>query len=652
MDLKQIGIDMIKRTYDLSQSLTNISTASRNTTNLDSTSEDLDALYAKLDVISNRILTNKQNSDKLNIIADEIGSVLNQFGQTKSNLSILDSSFKQFEDNLTQLQFTFDIQRGIIDDLVKQMVKFRLEQKSIQEDVPRGAYRLIKQYGSDSDRYMALSHKVRQALLFNESANQTFAGVKARLSDARRAEALSTETIKQLLNESMIRDKLFNDGHFLRVVADYLSPGIVLSKTRPDNDIEFLHEKKDVARMLAADITPMAELYISNASLRIAELKSINESYLGSQISLNEAGLTFEQFSSNLTSLVQKISQFNNTKRYDFAKAIEDSVGMTRVRLDRVDAKLTMAQAEMAELERLTSGGNVADKISELSNEINSTLDNLMPHLTSFADNIKTEITFGELSTLRSKTISLMDIASQMNDKLADAVKIRRSTDKVCLLTNATNQETQDVITQVIKTISDEVNSIAPSDITSENLVLDVGASGLVNLRDRLSKLNVKLLGDHSKEKRRVEIESNRLIRLKGEGVELLGSLKDSHRNVKHLLSLSSDHVKDLSVDTKLMVDTNTTLGFAQNPDAYLLKTEDLAKRLRERKRTVSLLTGFRSIAMHLYKSLGKTDGLRQEFDSNEQTFLRQHKVLQFLHQEMDRITAEIKVKLDNCQTS
>lgn len=657
MSMRNYSVEVVKRAHELAQSITSSMGLFHKRSNVmhsgehsrlagGLTSQGGDIFHGlddKMSLIGERVLVNKQSSDRLNLLASELGSAVDLFNEIKSNSTTQTMISTQLNNDIKLLTQNLVVLTQVIIDLSENVKKYRQDQLDIQEKSPTGAHKFVQMYTNKSHRLLfdSLESNLKLRGELDSPMRLLESKVDALRESRRQLDEIASELINQSIrtNQQNISDP---EGQLSRLPFNLTA-----------NHLELLRDTRDITLLLMEDMIPKLKLYLSQSDLRSAKLETAGKFVSSSRTQIDETDNAIDAFNSSVSRIQLKITSFCDnsegsvSKPCNLSQVIENGIGLVRKGLNKIGATKATARSGMSELVRSNSSNNIPNKISHLIDQINKTLEAISPRLTEFINSIRTveNDDLGKIVSLRYKAYTLTDLVSAMNNGLSKAIKIRQDSEATMRQTEAINSNSSTQAAEISSTLlsldgefTSQMAAIQPAATKTNRGNLIVSLSEEVNLlRNRVASFQVKLAEKELRNKHLIKSQMNRLNYVRELNERLLERLKVEYEEALECLSSLSAWNQTAAVrEDDDFRSANLSIGRVNR-----------ARLISEQRRLTNLVAGYRLVTKQLYKSLGKTVGLSESFASNERIFSHQSKLLERLHEEVDRVAADIKEKFD-----
>ena len=684
--LKEASLSLIKRSYDLSQSLT---------TNLDldelitrTRIEVRDVMKANrrsfsdldrdIDTIGGCVLENKRNSDRLNLLSSELNSTINSLVSSKVLLAEGELNQRRLRLDLSQLSYKLELQEGAIerlDELINE--RYLAESVAIQERIPQGAYKLIKFHQQRSHK--ALSRAIKEVQQFASRISESVVKLRAESDGLRTASGQLDVIGLRILNEAVNFHQLNQSNALEResLAKLHLEPILI---TGP---VPRFHDRlvsTQVVKMLADEASSMFENYSTSFENRTAEMAPIREIIESAKSTINSTSCSLDEFSSKLNQTLQLIGSFNSTSPLDFNQFVATTNQRIHSCLDKADAKLNAHLSDLNELKAYNAKRNVSEEVANLGIEINSYLVANLPSLIHLRSSIKSD-ELNEMTSLKERTNLLADRTDQLGARLTEAIEMKQAALDTSSLTRALNVQLDERLTSVAQLLGAASHEIAnitgsgaqqrPAGNQSESSSGPLKSS--INMTKALSN-RVKQL--QSKTMRRKIILRKLVGSLEKDlssrneiNSKLLEQVADGQRGVTSYLSTMSlvdaDRFKSSGSNSTSPSKERTAPGVASPGAVYDTQkvhhdgdkldaiNRNRVQTLDRQVRLINFLSEVENISLSLYQRLASTESLKGEFLENERALAAQQKMIQILSRQMDSVNSDLERKskyYESCQ--
>lgn len=670
--LKEHSVNAIKHTHELNNLLTtNFKVQLDDKKNNEQENSKNQISFYELDdkihTIGEKVLANKQNSDRINVLAKELNLTISNLQETKLEMSSRQEENKKLRFDVSKFNYKLCIQKKILDELDQIIYeKYNREQTNVQEKIPRGAFKLIQ------------NHRNRTLLAFSNAS-----GLKNKF--LRDLNSITLGYSNKV--DSLKKGKRHLDGIGIRILNE-LTNLYSLNTSSPlsnffkmltsEPTIELLDGSKtmrDSAKLLVDEASQKYDNYQSNLDNRTNEMMFAKRLIEETRLAINKTGYKIDEFNLGVSQLLQVIASFNNSESsHDFDQIIENSTQLIRTDLDKVEAKWTSAQLDMTELPQVNlTQSPLANQIFSLSDEINRILERNLPEFHDFKNKIKNDLEGTDELNIKTKT--LKDELSEINNNLSNTIEVigyaRATLDQAKLMNTRTDNEVVKLIQSMANLEQDidgfnntpvlqqfrESREISRRDYDQQLMVSKVSTNRPRSLHERLKHLQIDLIKRRITSRRLIDGQVNGLTNRNANNERLLVEVSHKYAEVSQCLSAIKNDLGVRHASTPLgkyespnPPDTAPT-GFSGelSPANSVVSADQSGTRIRKLKdhrRAANLITGFNQVSKELYQRLGETYGLKEEFETNEKVFLHKQKVIDSLHVEIGQITADIEKRM------
>lgn len=658
-DLKLSSVDLIKNTYNLAKSYASDLGLPINLEG-DETSENkglmhdigntkkrgdrLVELGEKLAIIGEIALSNKQNKDRFNLLSAEINSVIWQLNNIKTEFHEQEGLKGNIIDSLAQLTLRLSIETSMVDELTRRMLKF--ERIEAQQSSPEASLKLMKDCRDRSQNLMENSIKYHHG--YQGDLEELREILKTKLDIARGKQAWFENFGLNLIEESMKTNQI--DISSISLASVDFPEARLSTSLEPDE------------RAILIDWTDQqSSVYLDGFDRRKTDLDSTHLLIQAANELVNGTESQMMNFLANLTTTLLGISQLNDfigVNSSDINGSSEDMlplfrIGSERLRmsLEKSDGRLSSAQLDLSDLVR--SKNIMTKKFLELSRDLDETLEMNSAGLKNFTRDHKVEIE--ELEQLNKRTeMMLVDLDRRNNDSIM-ALQFERYANLTLSQTKETHIKTKeelnglmvslDAETRDIRSVSDRFSSI-PSEF------YEIPTSGCENcaagklklLQERNSRLQFRSELERADARRRIASSRTEMNQVNLTNEALVMDLRECHHNLTKLGAAIEGNKTDHSMigEHAHSAPTGSKVGPVRSELATDAAFSSKSERLYHYSRACGLINGYQDMERRLIKMLTRTESLSEEFSLNEQTFSRQRRTLDLLHNEMDRLIEDI----------
>lgn len=700
MDIKEMSIDMIKKTHELSQSLTSsmsvqtfnsetgdigeelitiitsdnnggasghIDAVKANHSNdqhdsvqnkpgaklvLNGNHDSFNELDEKISTIGERVLANKHNSDKLKLLADELDSTINYYNETRQQLVAQKHEFSQLSSRIKNLNYVISLESFEIDELRKLVSeRYRRGQLAIQEFIPRGSHRLLQDYGLRSKHLVDMSIQ-EKSRYFNESSNSRiqFEMQLDKLRSSRKElDGIGVDHMRYYIeNTTTMLSNLTKIDPFLQAISSYLWPNVI---EQPNNHnkgyFDNMNENRDLTGLLIQETNNSVTTYLNDSEIRKRGLELISQNLIVSSEVLNQTESLIEKLQSNITTILYNINSLNDSNSCDVSKVLTEHIQTTRTALDKVDAKWSVTQSEISDLLHINSTSGVTEHLMHLSSEINKTLETFATRLDD-ASMVKGD-QLEEIDKLGLQVQYQVIETSVLNAKLEKLINIRQEVASV-----------EDNTRQMSKKTLDETNNlqfffqaIKFNNSFAEKQTDSRFDEKLTYVQNRLHNLSQETIVSKLSHRKVLTRKVGDLSGANRLNTGLLLKLNNTFSDLSSCISAMGDTSPTAKSTEGLILDSsisNTTGSFSSPVDETNEKKQYIGEKtkfLREQRRVANLISGYRLITRQLFKRLGQTEDMREDFAYNREVFTRQMQLISNLTIEIDDLNLDIKKKLE-----
>lgn len=587
--LKDSGISLIKRSHELSQAATTkVDFGSENIIDsrpLNSGNEssfDLQELDNKIGIIGERVLANKQSSDKLKLLADELDFAVVYLNTTKFELEKQENKSQAFKYRLGLLIYRLSsVQDDFVGKLETQVRKNYLPTNSADSKTIETNLEIIKELAGRTHSLLA--------------------------------EAEREQSQYVLVSDPIINDLSVELSEFTRIETDLFN-----ATQEVYNRMLSALETSKISNWLVEFMTPELELYLAERGGRNANLKLTRRS-------ISKA----DELIASLDQVAINITKIENNERL-----IEDNIASIGLVMRKVEQKKELALGELANLAQSLDGLIV--QIPDLSVEINrqtallmqvgpqllenrtiAHFEDLLSHERSF-DRLKEDF-FGRkrmLTRIEKETNELFDSIQLMRtntSELADAILIE--------LTELTGELGDTQYNRVLNASTTEESLLKHLELTalelqSNDLLLD-------RLQERLLKIEMDVEEKEVSSERLAQQHTKERVYSRKENEPLARELSDAH--AKFDSYFASKERQQVSGGLE---------GEKAGASAASKET---------RGRVLRFAADFEMVAGQLLGALDETAGLSEEFASNERFFSQQQQTLETLHKQLDQTIEDME---------
>jgi len=701
-NLKESSVELIKRTSELSQFMISGAKVPYDTAELPSDTSltngsisgvNFSELDAKMSIVGEMVLMNKRESDRLIMLTEELSSTIRFFNETSLEVLNQEARNKKFWFDFYRLNYELEAQDIVISKLSKIIeTGYRKEQLNIQELIPLGAAKLIAINRDRSLHYFAQSLDVKQK--FNLDYNRTVRELESTVQSIESSRKLLASIGRDYLNGLMNahNSTITSSDDHMKPLGDYL-PG---SGESHNSGLVLLSERVDLAHSLIVNLAPMVQFEHSELPAKKIEIKS-SESLVGdAKLILSDVESDLDKFDKNLRAVMSIVSSTNEPNSHDIAQMVRTRTGSVRLSLNKVDAKLTAARSELAELlSTPISSSFGSSQLQELSQEINKTFELHSPLLRSL--NVEFGPEFEDLPSLKEKAKDLSMNMRHLNDELIKKDEIKRNADVAFDQIRALNTKTRATVLESsdLLAFEDETRwfnstyisiignrSAAPADDPSTSSVELIGR--------RLLNLQIDSMKRRLAKERLVEIKTKEMDIVNAANREMLSQVDHQYHEVLVCLA-SMDGQRERVRASQILASANQINGYALGVKAAAndqeftiydnwtnvrepvpidehsgggiklnLNTMDTSRAkkasasrvsaLSHQKRIADFIAEFQLLMRQLSWSHNETKGLSYTFNTNEQQIKRQKLTLHLLHHELDQITSDLVRRLNSFQ--
>lgn len=686
MNLRDLSVDMIKKTHNLGRSSTTDLNPRVNfggselVRDEDITSEpghisnegdQFIELERKLGIISGLVLSKKQSSDRLTSLSNEFNTITGQLIKMKTNFHGQKGLKINLISNLTRLNMRLTSEAHVVEDL-KRLIrkKYHLEQIEDQRAFAEVAFEKIKRYRDRSHHLVQDSldcyHKYQVDLKKLQKELET------KISTTKRKQASLESYYSNLIEKSMSKSNLDIPSNLdlMTSIRAYLYS----SDAQMDFSESIWEKGAEVAQKLVDWIDQQVKAYVHFSKDRIVGLDFVEQVNLETGILMNQTISQLMNFHVNVTTALYELAQLrdpsgnnNNSSSDDILQMLENRSEMLRLCLDISDAKWISSKLYLSDLISLNTGNNVTKKFLEIYKNINRILEANSAELKNITQNQRIEIE-GFLNL--DNEVEMMLIAlQQRNDNLTVISQFEQCANLTLTQTKAMNIQTQEDMSNLRLNLDLEIEDIRSrsNQLPSQQINLmrkfasdcENCTSRLQLLENKSAKLQVRSLIERADTRRQIERSKIRMnnINMMNEHLlldfrELLYELSQFTKAKERIKTRSSTKLGNLyssTTDSNIVVRRlegifNETKQEANITDNIL---QDTVKRLDENSRTLDLVNGYQNLKKQLSDGLTISESLSDDFSLYEETFSHQQKMLHLLHTEMDRLTVDIRKKLE-----
>lgn len=674
--LKEASVDLIKRSYDLNFKLTNSLFIRPNDTII---SEDefthrtnptndsdfklitFDELYANIDMIGQKVLSNKHDSDRLNLLASDLNSTIHDISLLEDELEIQKREYRQFEMDYMRLNYKLQLQGEILANLSRLIGEnYRHEQLASQENIPRGAFKLIQTNSNRSgSAYLAASHQ-RESFVTNLS-NLTAFGRPINMDSLRRAQRGLTEIgsgiLTQMLNLYDLNITTFKEGELYEKL---------ISTGEPGDQVQESTKLVELTKMVADEANQILDNYQANYDNRTGDVQMAKRFVEEARIIINQTNHKLEEFRVNLTNLLDLSQSFNadssgHLNSLNFIELVENITQDIRTELDKVEAKRILYQADLLELRQMNASQiTPTSQLQDVTSEIDSLISKHQQELNIFCNTIKMELK--EFKQTREKVKNMTDHVPTLEEKMATIIEMTKNTRLSMNEAKSLDlQNDNDILesNQLIEKLELEFHTMSNISAirmsTREVRQVNLASQHSAIISNTLSTGNRSItLSERIKRSQSKQIERQLQLRKSiDDKTRYLDDFNTRNDRLFEELALKSKEIKHhtwTALSTKS--NNSTPTGAAE---INLNNQPDIARRsklLNERLRENNFIISLKEISKELYTRIGATQNLAHGFGQLEREFEHQNKVLDLLHKEMDQVNKDIEQRVafyDTC---
>lgn len=675
IDLKNTGIELIKRAFELtsgaaapSQSsflrfmgqdsiglpTASVSDEGESPAHTDK-SDSFDGLDEKLRSISERVFTNKQNSDKLNLLASEFDSVASSYERTKSNAFDLKKMKGHLEARIIRLNYYTEFVSLVVGDRLGKLVnKFERDQLSAQEDLPRGALILIQMYSNTSSITREASIKFQQEVKPNlENLKMK---LETELASLNRSHSELQEICQKLLAESLTTHRI-DSVSFFADLNSILSTNHLKTNSSAKMHIHHRHQLdlSIALKLLDRELkSRVSDCLIRTQDDRdiLTKLDTLIREIL---TMLEKTDDSLGQFHSSWLSFLTSSpsGDIGAIEPWTIYAELENSSKLLQNNSDRFEAKLKQLDHIFSSNETYDSeiGANYADTIQSIRlivQNIRVALDNRSSQWNEFELIHKGELL--QLNSLKRRASSLFNESVAMEKDLNSIRNINKEADRLqnssVQLLNRTSQESESLLMSFIV------------DNTELNLLLNesslISQLKLVNHEDQnnIETIRSRYLGVKTKFFERKLIFDHQATKIRG----LIDNTTKENENLLHELEERSSELSSLKIAAKSVYYTGPNLSATAinlTSDGSLNETINHGKnhtekevKLSRKLRAQRLVMGIEELVRDLVSVVSRTNSLGEEFKENERVLTSQNKTLHLLQDELEHLTTELESSL------
>lgn len=670
IELKDTSVEIIKRAFELTSGISSSSSsgfsmmmmepAEVDYSSLDrSTLNDrngslfdrwgnFDELDEKFSLVSKRVFTNKQNSDKLNLLASEIQTLATDYNRTASSVTELGRMNGNIETRITRSNYYLKFVSSLVNDRLNRLVnKFEQDQISAQEDLPRGAHRLIQMYSN-------LSLATRESSIkFQQESRPQLDALSEKL-DTQLASLNSSHLILQELGQKMLKDSLkLNQLDDVSHLSKFLSQRSVQNNSEKKNQ-HHRPVQSIILAMLHQDLESKVQSHLSERSTNEENLEKLAASMLEVLKIVDGVDSSLNQFHFKWLSVLtlNSSSDIRDIEPWTIYAALENSSKSLRASSDRVEARfkqLEIAAGNITNSEVVAFHKKDIQMIQNLTLEINTILANKLSSIWSeFELAHKGELL--QLNSLKKRSNLLFHDSSSMKKNVTLVNELNQETNHLQELTRFLVDKTNQDMASLSESLQadsvnlDDVGGAARSQGFNSDRSPTISALRQKYLETRTNIIERDLIHSHQAAKIKRHIENATT-----DNENLLGELARDSLELSNLLNLARNGraATTISVDNSTAMATPSTIE--KNESRLPIEKElKLSHRLRAQK----LADGIEQLVRDLVTMVSKTNGLKEELSSNERILRNQNKTLHLLQDEVDTLTTELESGLVNCGSS